>query len=196
MFSQFLSLQKNLKSKRRNQFCWEVIKTDFSFPINKIDPKSKLQHRARTAEERERDRERPRRYTRVRSFLLSTTMSHSPLSLLFATHFTIWFLSSTPLVFSLKQPFRPIDILPILPRQVSWPILNSLSRSPIDILPTFVGNVSSPDNTLEWKGTCFQDNSAWMEFHNKSGSQFGGGTLHLKVCLDFGLFLFGYFVLI
>ncbi|KAE9456554.1 hypothetical protein C3L33_11590, partial [Rhododendron williamsianum] len=112
-------------------------------------------------------------------------MSHSPLSLLFATHFTIWFLSSTPLVFSVKQPFRPIDILPILPRQVSWPILNSLSRSPIDILPTFVGNVSSPDNTLEWKGTCFQDNSAWMEFHNKSGSQFGGGTLHLKTYWTF-----------
>ncbi|KAI8557607.1 hypothetical protein RHMOL_Rhmol04G0022900 [Rhododendron molle] len=122
-------------------------------------------------------------------------MSHSPLSLLFATHFTIWFLSSTPLVFSLKQPFRPIDILPILPRQVSWLILNSLSRSPIDILPTFVGNVSSPDNTLDWKGTCFQDNSAWMVFHNKSGSQFGGGTLHLKVsnahswtCMDLYVF--------
>lgn len=111
-------------------------------------------------------------------------MSNSPFSLLFTTYFalTIWFLSSVPLVSSLKQPFRAIDILPILPRQVSWPILNSLN-SPVDILPTFVGNVSSPDNTFEWKGTCFQQNSAWLEFHNKTGSQFGGGTLHLKVCV-------------
>ncbi|KAF8410717.1 hypothetical protein HHK36_003254 [Tetracentron sinense] len=72
-----------------------------------------------------------------------------------------------------------LDLLPLLPMELSWPLLNSL-RSPIDILPTFVGSASSPNDTLEWKGACFYKNRAWMEFHNKSGSEFGGGTLHIK----------------
>lgn len=84
MFSQFLSLQKNLKSKRRNQFCWEVIKTDFSFPINKIDPKSKLQHRARTTEERERDRDATREsvlsFSPPRCPILLSLSSSQPIS--------------------------------------------------------------------------------------------------------------------
>jgi hypothetical protein len=84
---------------------------------------------------------------------------------------------------AVKLPFRPKDVLPLLPRHVSWPILNSL-HSAVDLLPTFVGaaSSSSPNNTLEWKGACFYNNTAWMEFHNKTGSQFGGGTLHIKVC--------------
>ena len=81
---------------------------------------------------------------------------------------------------SLTVPFHPQDVLPLLPRQVSWPILNYLS-SAVDLLPTFVGAASSQNNTVEWKGACFYENTAWMEFHNKSGSEFGGGTLHIKV---------------
>ncbi|OMP04450.1 hypothetical protein COLO4_09645 [Corchorus olitorius] len=77
-------------------------------------------------------------------------------------------------------PFHPRDVLPLLPKQVSWPIINYLS-SAVDLLPSFVGSVSSPNNTVEWKGACFYENTAWMEFHNKSGSEFGGGTLHIKV---------------
>ncbi|XP_028095216.1 uncharacterized protein LOC114295209 [Camellia sinensis] len=61
---------------------------------------------------------------------------------------------------------KPESRLPVLPRSVSWPILNSL--------------VSSPDDSLEWKGACFYKNRAWMEFHNKSRIEFGGGTLHVK----------------
>jgi hypothetical protein len=79
-----------------------------------------------------------------------------------------------------KLPFHPRDVLPLLPRQASWPIINSL-YSPVDLLPTFVGAASSPNDTLEWKGACFYENRAWMEFHNKSGTEFGGGTLHIKV---------------
>ncbi|XP_068669364.1 uncharacterized protein [Aristolochia californica] len=95
---------------------------------------------------------------------------------------------------AIKTPFRPQDLLPLLPRQVSWPLLNSL-RSPVDLLPTFVGVASSSNSTPEWKGACFYKNRAWMEFHNKSGSAFGGGTLHLKVsnahswtCMDLYVF--------
>ncbi|KAL8172445.1 hypothetical protein V2J09_024249 [Rumex salicifolius] len=80
----------------------------------------------------------------------------------------------------LKSPIIPRDLLPLLPRQVSWPILNTL-HSPIDLLPTFVGAASSGNNSLEWKGACFYQNSAWIEFHNDSGGEFGGGTLHIKV---------------
>ncbi|KAE9458232.1 hypothetical protein C3L33_09865, partial [Rhododendron williamsianum] len=107
------------------------------------------------------------------------------LSLLLFTLLTVPLLLPTSRVHAhgLKLPFRPKDVLPFLPRPISWPILSSL-RSPIDILPSFVGAVSSPNGSLEWKGACFYKNRAWMEFHNKSGSEFGGGTLHIKVSFD------------
>ncbi|OVA07822.1 hypothetical protein BVC80_8645g17 [Macleaya cordata] len=79
-----------------------------------------------------------------------------------------------------KTPFHPRDFLPLLPKKVSWPVLNSLNGA-VDLLPTFVGAASSSNDTLEWKGACFYKTTAWMEFHNKTGSQFGGGTLHIKV---------------
>ncbi|KAI8552802.1 hypothetical protein RHMOL_Rhmol06G0296300 [Rhododendron molle] len=117
------------------------------------------------------------------------------LSLLF-TLLTVPLLLPTSRVHAhgLKLPFRPKDVLPFLPRPISWPILSYL-RSPVDILPSFVGAVSSPNGSLEWKGACFYKNRAWMEFHNKSGSEFGGGTLHIKVsnahswtCMDLYVF--------
>lgn len=83
-------------------------------------------------------------------------------------------------IHTLKAPFRPSDVLPVLPRQVSWPILNYLNGA-ADLLPSFVGAALPTNITLEWKGACFYQNTAWLEFHNKSGSEFGGGTLHLKV---------------
>ncbi|KAG5546463.1 hypothetical protein RHGRI_018598 [Rhododendron griersonianum] len=117
-------------------------------------------------------------------------------SLLLFTLLTVPLLLPTSRVHAhgLKLPFRPKDVLPFLPRPISWPILSSL-RSPVDILPSFVGAVSSPNGSLEWKGACFYKNRAWMEFHNKSGSEFGGGTLHIKVsnahswtCMDLYVF--------
>ncbi|XVE50604.1 hypothetical protein DITRI_Ditri01bG0176700 [Diplodiscus trichospermus] len=97
-------------------------------------------------------------------------------------------------VHSVKSPFHPRDVLPLLPRQASWPILNSLN-SAVDLLPSFVGSVSSPNHIVNWKGACFYENTAWMEFHNKTGSEFGGGTLHIKVsnahswtCMDLYIF--------
>ncbi|URE48663.1 hypothetical protein MUK42_14427 [Musa troglodytarum] len=95
---------------------------------------------------------------------------------------------------SWKAPFRPVDLLPLLPHRVAWPVLRSL-RSAIDLLPTFVGAASSAEDGLEWKGACFYKTTAWMEFHNKSQSQFGGGTLHIKTknahswtCMDLYVF--------
>lgn len=107
--------------------------------------------------------------------LASSTMS--PL-----THFvlTLVLLFCNIIVHAHKEAFRAQDVLPLLPRQVAWPILNSLN-SAVDLLPTFVGAASMNNNSSGWKGACFYENNAWMEFHNKSGSQFGGGTLHLKV---------------
>ncbi|KAF2288748.1 hypothetical protein GH714_012222 [Hevea brasiliensis] len=101
---------------------------------------------------------------------------------------------------AVQVPFHPQDLLPLLPRQVSWPILNYLN-SAVDLLPTFVGAASSPNGTVEWKGACFYENEAWMEFHNKTGSEFGGGTLHIKVskahswtCMDLYVFVTPYHV--
>ncbi|XP_047317601.1 uncharacterized protein LOC124921045 [Impatiens glandulifera] len=96
---------------------------------------------------------------------------------------------------ALKSPFHARDILPLLPRQISWPILKSIG-SPVDLLPAFVGSASATYNTsLYWKGTCFDKNKAWIEFHNKTNSEFGGGTLHIEVdhasswtCMDLYIF--------
>lgn len=90
---------------------------------------------------------------------------------------------------SLPVVVHPRDVLPLLPKQVSWPVLKSL-HSAVDLIPTFIGYASSVSNIdsdddvhqlLEWKGACFYNNTAWLELHNKSGSEFGGGTLHIKV---------------
>ncbi|XP_073005912.1 uncharacterized protein [Typha latifolia] len=93
-----------------------------------------------------------------------------------------------------RFPLHPMDLLPLLPREISWPVLSSL-RNVVDILPLFVGVASAANSPLEWKGACFYQNKAWMEFHNKSGSQFGGGTLHIKMshahswtCMDIYVF--------
>ncbi|KAL3733536.1 hypothetical protein ACJRO7_022973 [Eucalyptus globulus] len=86
-------------------------------------------------------------------------------------------------VVTAKLWFHPEDVLPLLPRQLSWPILNSLRR-PLHLLPAFRG-----------KELCFYDNTAWLEFHNETASEFGGGTLHIKVskahswtCMDIYVF--------
>lgn len=101
--------------------------------------------------------------------------------MLFLAIFTIHSLLHTHKVQAFKAPFRPKDILPLLPHQVSWPILNSLNNA-ADLMPSFVGAATATNNSLlHWKGACFYENTAWLEFHNKSGSQFGGGTLHIKV---------------
>ncbi|CAI9295244.1 unnamed protein product [Lactuca saligna] len=118
---------------------------------------------------------------------------------LFAITLIIVFLLSccthSPRVQALKAPIRPQDILPLLPRQVSWPILNTF-RGAADLLPSFVGAAAIANNSLlHWKGSCFYENTAWLELHNKSGSEFGGGTLHIKVskahswtCMDIYVF--------
>ncbi|KAK7385953.1 hypothetical protein VNO78_31954 [Psophocarpus tetragonolobus] len=94
----------------------------------------------------------------------------------------------------LESAFDPRDVLPLLPRQVSWSILNRL-HSAVDLLPVFVGAASSSDDNLQWKAACFYQNKAWMLFHNNSHTPYGGGTLHLKVsnahswsCMDLYIF--------
>ncbi|KAH0942014.1 hypothetical protein HID58_001651 [Brassica napus] len=101
-------------------------------------------------------------------------------------------------VSSVKLPFHPRDLLPLLPRQLSWPLLNSLN-SAVDLLPTYIGAASIKNDAVEWKGACFYENKAWLELNNKSGSEFGGGTLHIKVdkahswtCMDIYVFVTPY----
>jgi hypothetical protein len=121
-------------------------------------------------------------------------MAPSPSLLsIFFLFFMITVASFSKLPHAVKLPFHPRDVLPLLPRQAAWPILNSLN-SPVDLLPSFVGAASSPNHTLEWKGACFYKNTAWMEFHNKSGTEFGGGTLHIKVWNLSLLLLFFWFL--
>ncbi|XWS63607.1 hypothetical protein CRYUN_Cryun06bG0114900 [Craigia yunnanensis] len=81
-----------------------------------------------------------------------------------------------------KVPFRVKDVLPVLPRQITWPVLNNL-HSAVDLLPAFVGSVSPNNGSVEWKGACFYGNEARLEFteSDRNGSGLGGGILRLTV---------------
>lgn len=81
-----------------------------------------------------------------------------------------------------KVPFRVNDVLPILPRQVSWPLLSNL-HSAVDLLPSFVGSVLPDGGSVAWKGACFFENEARLEFAegDRGNIGLGGGILHLKV---------------
>ncbi|KAI3954036.1 hypothetical protein MKW98_017860 [Papaver atlanticum] len=99
---------------------------------------------------------------------------------------------------SFKVPFRVNDVLPVLPRQVSWPLLNNF-HSAVDLLPSFVGSVSPNNGSIEWKGACFYGNQARMEFTSGTTGDddkgLGGGVLYLKTdeahswtCMDLYVF--------
>ncbi|XP_065860954.1 uncharacterized protein [Euphorbia lathyris] len=83
---------------------------------------------------------------------------------------------------ALKIPFRPKDVLPILPRQISWPVLNNL-HSPVDLMPYFVGTVAPNNGSINWKGACFYENEARLDFTegDRDSTGLGGGILYLNV---------------
>lgn len=82
-----------------------------------------------------------------------------------------------------KVPFRVNDVLPVLPRQLSWPVLNNF-HSAVDLLPYYVGSVTPNNGSIEWKGACFYGNEARLEFtEGDREPALGGGILYLKVTL-------------
>lgn len=98
-----------------------------------------------------------------------------------------------------KVPFKVNDVLPVLPRQISWPVLNSFNGA-VDLLPSFVGTVAPGNEPLRWNGTCFDGNDARLEFTegDRGGDEepgLGGGVLYLKTsephswtCMDLYVF--------
>ncbi|KVI05616.1 hypothetical protein Ccrd_016062 [Cynara cardunculus var. scolymus] len=81
---------------------------------------------------------------------------------------------------ALKLPFRVNDVLPVLPRQVSWPVLNTFG-SAVDLLPSFMGTISPNNGSIQWKGACFYGNEARMDFTQGDDRGLGGGVIYLKV---------------
>lgn len=82
---------------------------------------------------------------------------------------------------ALKMPFRVKDVLPVLPREVSWPVLNTL-HSPVDLLPTYIGSLAPNNGSISWKGACFFQNEARVEFTGRDDRGIGGATIYLSVC--------------
>lgn len=80
---------------------------------------------------------------------------------------------------ALTLPFRANDVLPVLPRQISWPVLNNLHTA-VDLLPSYVGSVTPSNGTIEWQGACFFTNEARIDF-TEGDRGLGGGLLRLKV---------------
>ncbi|KAF7038167.1 hypothetical protein CFC21_048374 [Triticum aestivum] len=107
-----------------------------------------------------------------------------------------------PQLLLLRAPVLPGDLLPLLPWPVAQPLLRRLAlRSPADLLPAFVGAARVPGGdgarAAEWKGACFYENRAWMEFRDANGTDggLGGGTVHLETtkahswtCMDLYVF--------
>lgn len=89
----------------------------------------------------------------------------------------------------LKVPFRVKDVLPVLPRQISWPVLNNF-HSAVDLLPYYVGSVSPINVSIEWKGACFYGNKARLEFtQGDRDPGLGGGVLYITVTVVFVIIL-------
>ena len=85
----------------------------------------------------------------------------------------------------LKVPFSPRDVLPILPRQVAWPVMNTLHNA-VDLLPSFVAAVApGAPAPAAWGGACFAENEAAIELTpgDRNGTDVGGAVLRLKVPL-------------
>lgn len=82
---------------------------------------------------------------------------------------------------ALKLPFRVTDVLPVLPRQVSWPVLNNI-HSAVDLLPQYIGSLTPNNGSINWKGACFFDNEAKIDFTDSGDRGIGGGLIHLTVC--------------
>lgn len=81
---------------------------------------------------------------------------------------------------AIKVPFRVKDALPILPRQISWPVMNTF-HSAVDLLPAFVGSVVPEGHSLTWKGACFFENEARLGFtESDPKNDLGGGVLYVK----------------
>lgn len=80
-----------------------------------------------------------------------------------------------------KVPVRFTDVLPVLPRQVSWPVLNNI-HSAVDLLPQYIGSLAPDNGTIKWNGSCFSENEAKIEFTAAGDRGMGGGVIHLSVC--------------
>ena len=96
------------------------------------------------------------------------------------TTITLLLLTLTPPIRSFKLPFQVHDVLPVLPRQISWPVMNTFGRA-VDLLPSFVGTISPTNGSVAWNGACFGGNEARMEFTNGDDRGLGGGVIYLKV---------------
>jgi hypothetical protein len=95
---------------------------------------------------------------------------------------------------ALQVPFSVKDALPVLPRQISWPVLNTL-HSAVDLLPAFVGSLTPTNGSIDWKGACFSGNQAQLTFTAGDERQLGGGVIHLTTsdahswtCMDLYVF--------
>ncbi|PIN18049.1 hypothetical protein CDL12_09305 [Handroanthus impetiginosus] len=82
---------------------------------------------------------------------------------------------------ALKVPFRVKDVLPVLPHQISWPVLNNIN-SAFDLLPQYIGSLTPNNGTINWKGACFLENEAKIDFTVVGDRGVGGGIISLTVC--------------
>ena len=80
-----------------------------------------------------------------------------------------------------KVPFTVKDVLPVLPRQISWPVMNSI-HSAVDLMPSYIGSLAPHNGSIDWKGACFFDNKARVEFTGSGDRNIGGAVIYLSVC--------------
>ncbi|XP_051122035.1 uncharacterized protein LOC127245291 [Andrographis paniculata] len=91
-------------------------------------------------------------------------------------------------------PFQVQDMLPVLPRQVSWPVMNNI-HSAVDLLPQYIGSLAPDNGTIRWKGACFFENEAKINLVDTGDRGIGGGIIRLSTgaphswtCMDLYVF--------
>uniref|UniRef100_A0A0E0QJ75 Uncharacterized protein n=1 Tax=Oryza rufipogon TaxID=4529 RepID=A0A0E0QJ75_ORYRU len=71
-------------------------------------------------------------------------------------------------------PFRARDLLPLLPRGLTWPAVGSV-HSAVDLLPRFVAHVApEASSAVAWRATCFADNEAVLTLTHSSSAAAAG----------------------
>ncbi|CAA2968833.1 Hypothetical predicted protein [Olea europaea subsp. europaea] len=95
---------------------------------------------------------------------------------------------------AIKVPFRVKDVLPVLPSQISWPLMNNI-HSAVDLMPQYIGSLTPNNGSIKWRGACFFDTEAKIEFMGHGDRDQGGGVIYLSTaaahswtCMDLYVF--------
>lgn len=55
-------------------------------------------------------------------------------------------------------------------------------HSAVDLMPQYIGSLTPNNGSIKWRGACFFDTEARIEFMGHGDRDQGGGVIYLSVC--------------